>query len=601
MKFHKSLYTLVFFAFIISSISHAQQRRKIQIAYSGDLVINEAEHPGATILTRDDSQQVHIKHQGIDMWCDRAFHYKNDNFVEAYGNVRVKQGDTINMVSKYVEYSGITQLAFASGDVVLTDPTSVIKSDTLWMNRVTQQAYYKSGGTVVRDTSGTITSQIGRYYMSQKKYQFVQNVKLVNPEYVIDTDRLDYYTETGNAYLFGPSTITGENNKIYCERGFYDTTNDTGYFLKKSRIDYDDRVIEGDSLYFDRNRSYASATNNFKLTDTINDLIVKGHHAEVFRDKDSVFVTKKALAISLIENDSIYIHSDTLMVTGKPEHRITRAYYNAKWYKTDLSGKADSIHVDHKAGLTQLINLQRFAPKDNFSARHHPILWNIDNQMTGDSIHLISNQKTNKLDSLKVFNNAFVISKDTIGNGFQQMSGKELFGLFKNNELKIIDIIKNAESVYYMYNDKNELVGTDKSKSGLIKIFLNENAIDEVRKIKGVDGTVYPEGDFPVIESKLKGFDWREEERPMSVEDLFKDDPPLILPKIKGLDDYVPMEDFVDDAMLKRIDESAKATNKSGNKKENKAARNIPKRPKILKKFDKNKPLRKVEQKKKNN
>ena len=547
--------------------------------YAGDLEINEEKYPGAKILTRDDSQQVHIIHDGIDLWCDRAIHYAQENFVEAYGNVNIKQGDSINMNSKYVEYSGITKLAFASGDVVLTDPTSIIKSDTLYMDRVKQQAYYKSGGTVVKDSSGTITSQIGRYYMTNKKYQFVQNVKLVNPEYVIDSEQLDYYSETGKAYLFGPTTITGETSKIYCERGFYDTKNDTGYFLKKSRIDYDDRIIEGDSLYFDRNRSYASATNNIKITDTINKAIIKGHYAEVFRDRDSVFITKRALAISVQENDSIYIHSDTLMVTGTPENRITRAYYNAKIYKSDISGKADSIHVNHKTGLTKLINLGRFSSNDNFAKKRTPVLWNIGNQMTGDTIHLISNPETKKLDSLKVFDNAFIISNDSLGDGYHQMSGKQLFGFFEDNKLSTIDIIKNAESIYYMRNDKNELVGTDKSKSGIIKIWITDNAIDEVRKIKEVDGNVFPEGDFPEKESLLKGFVWRDDERPKSVDDLFKDDPPIELPIIKGLEDYVPQDDFFDEALMKRVKESD--TRSKSKQKESKASRNIPKKPKI--------------------
>jgi len=579
LKFYKFTYLLAITVFFTSTCIFAQQKREIRVMYAGDLEINEEKYPGAKILTRDDSQQVHIIHDGIDLWCDRAIHYAQENFVEAYGNVNIKQGDSINMNSKYVEYSGITKLAFASGDVVLTDPTSIIKSDTLYMDRVKQQAYYKSGGTVVKDSSGTITSQIGRYYMTNKKYQFVQNVKLVNPEYVIDSEQLDYYSETGKAYLFGPTTITGETSKIYCERGFYDTKNDTGYFLKKSRIDYDDRIIEGDSLYFDRNRSYASATNNIKITDTINKAIIKGHYAEVFRDRDSVFITKRALAISVQENDSIYIHSDTLMVTGTPENRITRAYYNAKIYKSDISGKADSIHVNHKTGLTKLINLGLFSSNDNFAKKRTPVLWNIGNQMTGDTIHLISNPETKKLDSLKVFDNAFIISNDSLGDGYHQMSGKQLFGFFEDNKLSTIDIIKNAESIYYMRNDKNELVGTDKSKSGIIKIWITDNAIDEVRKIKEVDGNVFPEGDFPEKESLLKGFVWRDDERPKSVDDLFKDDPPIELPIIKGLEDYVPQDDFFDEALMKRVKESD--TRSKSKQKESKASRNIPKKPKI--------------------
>lgn len=533
--------------------------------------------------------QVKISHEGITMWCDQAIHYSAQDFIEAYGNVKINQGDTINMSSKYVEYSGKTKLAFASGEVVLTDPTSTITSDTLYFDRIKEQAFYRNKGKVVKDSSGIITSKIGRYYMNIKKYQFVDSVKLTNPEYVIDSNRLDFFSESGQAFLFGPSTITGETSKIYCERGFYDTNNNIGYFLKNSKIDYDDRVIEGDSIYFDRNNSFASATNNIKITDTINKAIVKGHYAEVFREKDSVFITKRALAITVQENDSIYIHSDTLMVTGKPENRITRAYYNAKIYKTDLSGKADSIHVNHKKGLTQLINLERFSSKDAFAITRHPILWNLGNQMTGDSIHIQTNLKTEQLDSLKVFDNAFLISKDTIAgaNGFDQIKGQKLYGLFRDNELYNVDIIKNAEKIYYSYNENKELVGIDKSKSGRINISLSNNTITEMRIIQQVDGSIYPEEDFPKNATKLRGFTWRDDERPKSVEDLFKDDPPLKLPVIKGLKAYIPQEDFFDEELIERVNS---AHNKIKNKKEeNKAARQIPKNRQNTQKL--NKPL----------
>ncbi len=582
MNVFKFILTL-FLCYFLSIGVFAQQKKKIIIEYAGFTIKDSLLGKDITTFNRDNTQQIHVIHEGAEMWCDRAIYYQNEDFIEAFSNVVMKQGDTINMNAKYVEYSGKTQLAFASGDVVLVEPQSTLTTDTLYFDRVKQQAYYKSKGKVVRDTSGTITSQIGRYYMDSKKYQFVTNVVLVNPEYTLNTERLDFFTESGYAYLFGPSTIVGETSKIYTERGFYDTKNDIGHFIKKSRIDYDNRIVEGDSLYFDRNKSFASATNNIKVTDTLNHSVVKGHYAEVFREKDSVFITKRALAITVQENDSLYIHSDTLKVTGPPEHRITRAYYNAKIYKSDLSGKADSIHADHKTGLTQLINLSRFSSTDVFATKRNPVLWNIGNQMTGDTIHLISNVEKEQLDSLKVFNNAFLISKDTIGdsNGFNQIKGQTLIGLFEDNKLYNVDIIKNAEKIYYSRNEENELIGIDKSMSGQINIKIIDNTIEEIRLLQQIDGTLSPQSKFPDNISKFKGFDWREEERPKSVEDLFKDDPPLILPKIKGLDDYVPQEEFFDDALLKRIDEAEVKTtgeeDEQEEKKENKAARQLPK------------------------
>lgn len=551
MKVKHHIHTIIFFCLMGIGFAQVQAQRKIEIKYSGFLNYDEA-YPGTQILTRDDAEQVHIVHEGGNLWCDKAFYHGKENFLEAYGNVKLIQADTITMTSKYIEYNGDTQLAFASGNVVLESPDSTISSDTLYFDRVKQQSFYRNNGTVVKDTTLTITSKIGLYYMETKMLKFVENVILKSDDATIQSNYFDYYEDTGLAYLFGPSTITTEESVTYCEKGFYDTENKVGYALKNAKIDYDNREIKGDSLYFDNKISFASASNNIKVTDTLNNSIIKGHYAEVYKAKDSVFITKRAVAITVQENDSIYIHADKIMVTGKPENRIAKAYYNTKIYKTDLSGRADSIYSNQTTGLTKLINIEKDG-SDVFLIKRKPILWNVDNQITGDTIHLKSNTEKEKLDSLIVFNNAFLISKDTLGTGYNQINGMKLIGLFNDkNELHHVDIIKNAQSIYYFRNDKNELVGIDKSKSGSIEIEILNNEVDLINKINQVDGKIYPESKFPKIEALLKGFDWRAEERLKSVEDLFKDDPPLELPIIKGLEDYVPQEDFFDKDLLKK-------------------------------------------------
>ena len=550
---------IVFFLSLMSFNGMAQQRKNIEIKDSGAFgEIDEEKYPGARILTRSDAGQVHVYHDGIDMYCDQAVLYGKENFVEAYGNVKMVQGDTITMIAKYAEYSGKTQLAYAKGDVVLTEPSSVLTTQKLFFDRAKQEAFYNEDGKVVRDSSGTITSRVGRYYMSKKKYRFLKTVKLVNPEYVLTTNQLDFYSETGHAFMFGASKIVGETSTVYCERGFYNTNNDTGYFTKNSRIDYDNRVVVGDSMYFDRNRDFASASNNITITDTINNSIIKGHYAEVYKAKDSAFVTKRALAISVQENDSIYIHSDTLMVTGKEDHRITRAFRNAKLYKSDVSGKADSIHVNHQTGLTQLINLSRLSKKDAFAVKRRPILWNLTNQITGDTIHLKSNPKTEKLDSLIVFENAFIISKDSLSTDyFSQIKGKRLVGLFDDgNQLKQVNIFKNAESVFVIRDENDEFVGLDKARSANIEMYFTEGGIYYYKRLIGSEANTYPEKDIPKGVKKLKDFDWRPDERPLGFDDLFKDDPPLNLPIIKGLAPALPEEEFFDEDLLNRVEQA---------------------------------------------
>jgi len=464
--------------------------------------INEVETPGAVLLTGN----VRVNHDGVILTCNKAYFFKDENYIKAFGNVQMVQGDTLFLNSKYAEYSGNEKQAFATGNPVLRSPDMTLTTDTINFDRNKQEAYYNSFGKII-NKENTLTSNSGRYYATQKKFQFLTAVTLVNPKTTIKSNHLDYYSNSGHSYLFGPSTITSKEDFIYTEKGFYDTKKNLAHFLNKSYIKYNDRLIQGDSLYYDRTREFASATNNVKITDTINKGIVKGHYAEMYKAKDSMFVTKKAVAINLVEKDSVYIHGKKLMITGKPDNRIIRAFNNARFYKIDMSGKCDSIHSSQKTALTKLIG--------------RPIMWNGENQMTGDVMHLIGNNKTEKLDSLKVLTNAFLVSKDSVGTGYNQVKGINLYGKFRDSKLYEVDVVQNTEILYFMRNDDHELVGINKSKSSRINLLLEDNKIDAITQYDKPDSELFPEKDLPENARILRGFIWRGEERIMTKDDIF--------------------------------------------------------------------------------
>ncbi|MFZ4670759.1 MAG: OstA-like protein [Flavobacterium sp.] len=491
------------------TFAQAQKSSKINVEYADYFDINQTEIPDAALLTGN----VRVSHEGVVFTCNKAYFFQKENYIKAFGDVQMVQGDTLFLNSKYAEYSGEVKKAFATGNVIMRSPESTLVTDTINFDRNTQEAYYNTFGTIT-SKENTLKSKAGRYYANEKKFKFLTAVTITNPKYTIKSNHLDYYTNSGHSYLFGPSTITSKENYIYTEKGFYDTKKNLAYFKRKSYIKYKDRLIEGDSLYYDRNREYASATNNVKITDTINKGIIKGHYAEIYRnlktEKDSVMITKRAVAITLVEKDSMYIHGKKMLITGKPGERVIRAFNNVRFYKTDMSGKCDSIHSDQKIALTKLIG--------------RPILWNYENQMTGDIMHLIGNNKTEKLDSLKVLNNAFIISKDSLGTGYNQVKGQNLFGKFRDNKLYEVDVIKNTEVIYYMRNDQNELIGINKNVSSKINLTLDKNTIDSITFFNQVDGDIYPEKDLPENARKLRGFIWRGDERIKSKDDIFPEE-----------------------------------------------------------------------------
>ena len=502
----------MFIAFLLTICPDllAQESKEIIIEYSDFIDMNQNEIPGAIVFTGN----VRVVHNGVKINCNKAYHFKDEKYIKAFGNVQINQGDTIFMNSRYAEYDGKTEFAFATGDVSMRSPESTLVTDTIYFDKKNQQASYNSYGTIV-NKENTLKSKSGRYYVNQKKYKFTTAVTVTNPQSTIKTNNLDFYENSGHAYVFGPSTITSKENVIYTENGFYDTKNDLGKLTKNSKITYDNKIIEGDDLYYDRKKNYSRGINNVKITDTINKVIATGHYAELYRNletkKDSMVLTKKALVKSLVEKDTMYMHGKKIIVSGPQTDRVIRAFNNVRFYKTDMSGKCDSLHSSTKNELTQLIG--------------KPILWNNENQMTGDVMHLIGNNKTEKLDSLKVLNNAFIIQKDSLSkNGYNQMKGQNLFGRFEENKLKEVDIIKNAESIYYIYNDENEFVGIRKSVCSRINLQMNENKIETMTGYKDAESNIYPDNEFPENARKLRGFVWRGDERILSVATIFPEE-----------------------------------------------------------------------------
>lgn len=516
------LYSIIIWACFFG-ISVAQEApKKIEIVYGGTLTLDQNKYPGATIFNSDQDRQVQFRHEGLDVWCDIAVLYQETNIVKAYGKVFLQQGDTLKMDSNYIEYNGDTKMALAKENVILRNEKMTLETQELFFDRNLQEAYYNNYGKIT-DQENVLTSREGRYFVAPKKNKFITNVKIVNPEFEVISSMLDYYHPTGHLYLFGPTTITGKDYKIYCEKGYYDTRVEQGYFMKNSRIDYDNKIINGDSLYFDKLKKFSSATNNIKITDTINKVVVKGHYAEVHRAKDSMFITKKALVISEVEKDSMYIHGKRILVTGRVGERVIRAYPNARMYKSDMQGKCDSIHASQITGLTQLLK--------------RPVLWNGQNQITGDNIHILSDTKTEKLDSLKVFDNAFIIEKDTLGTGYNQVKGKVLYGKFSKNKLKKIDLLQNTEVIYYAYDDKQSFVGINKTKCSQIRVWLDaDQKIEQITFYTEPEGGIYPDDKLPQNERKFPNFLWRGDERILSKEGIFpQEEKDIEIKPIKGM------------------------------------------------------------------
>lgn len=499
---------LRFLFIVLFSLSYAHgQERKIKILNAEQTYKNQKKYPGAIIL----NGAVKVSHQGATLTCNKALFYTKKNLIHAYGEVIVKQGDTITQTSSYTNYNGNTKKLISWGNVVLKDPSMQLETDTLHFDRVKQEITYDCFAKITDDTN-QLDSKNGRYSTTKKKFTATTNVIVQNPENKLESDHLDYFTESGQTYFYGPSKITTKESIATANKGFHDTQIGISQLIDHAKIYYSNRIIEGDSIFSDKNEGFASSSGNVIVTDTINQSILKGGYAEFFKNKDSVFVVKRALAISTAEKDSLFIHGDTLLLTGKPDERIIRAYHRVKFFKSDLRGKCDSLQTNQKTGITKMFK--------------HPVIWSGENQITGDSIHLTSNVKTNKLDSLFIKKNAFIIQKDSIG--YSQIKGINMYGKFVDNQLCSLLAKGNGEVINYARDEEKKLIAILNMICSNILFNLENNSIQTIQFLMKPEGKTYPPSKYPKEKKFLKGFVWREKEKPLTKEDIYINEPVIL-------------------------------------------------------------------------
>ena len=519
-----------YFLFLILTFNsvYCQDQRIIEIIQAGKSIRNSIEYPGANILQKNNDIRVLLFHDGAKIESDLSYYYYNENSFKANGRVNFNQGDTLFLTSDYLEYDGTTKKAFAYGNVRLDRPDMLLETDTLYLDRNSNIAFYNSKGKII-DNENILRSKSGTYFMEQKKYLFKSNVTINNPEYVVNSEELEYFTDSNHTYFNDRTLITGIDYSILCNNGFYDTNRQKGFFRDNAIINYDGKIINGDSIFFENEKSYAAASYNVKINDTINSSIITGHFGEIFKEKDSAIVTKNALAVNIIKNDSLYIHSDTITFTGPDEQKILKGYYDVRILKSDVKGLSDSIHFNQKTGLIKLLK----RPKDKKVTRNltdeqknklNPVIWFDKSQITGDKIFLKSNMITEQLDSLIIRGNVFMSQKDSVVDSrFNQIKGEKLDGYFLDGKLDNIFVVKNSILLYYMYSDENEFIGMNKTLSSSILIKFLNNEISEVSFYKSPDGNVVSENKIIKNEMKLPGFIWRDSERPVTIRDLFSE------------------------------------------------------------------------------
>ena len=303
-------YFLKLFFLIISLLNYSQEIKQIEIIYAGSFDRDENIYPDGNILEKDINRKVHLKHEDMNIFSNKSIFFKKNNSVISVGDVFINQGDTLKQYCDSLNYNGKIKKIYAHGNVKLINNEMKLESKNLELDRLKNEAFFYDGGKII-DSLSEITSKNGKYFIDFKKYVFKNNVVVKDQDRIIKSEMMDYFLDNEKTFFYKRTSIYGDEYTVRCNSGYYEPRTKTGVFENDARIDFDNREIYGDSIFFNEEKEYSSITNNVKIIDSIENLVLKGEFAEFFKKNDSAIITKNPIAINILKNDSLLIKADT--------------------------------------------------------------------------------------------------------------------------------------------------------------------------------------------------------------------------------------------------------------------------------------------------
>jgi lipopolysaccharide export system protein LptA len=497
---------------------------KVKIIHADEIKKNPEKYDGNQYFVG----HVQIEHQGSILTADEVILYNEENFVKAIGNTKLQNTDGSVITAGEMEYDANTQKGVARKDVVLTDPKQTIKTDILYYDRLANQAYFNTGGTI-SDGQNVTYAKVGTYFLNTRVVDLTGNVKIETPQYTIEGPNIKQNQNTKIADFLGPTTITSKTNpknRIYTEKGIYKMETKEAFLTKNSRIFYNDKILTGDEMYYNQITGFGTATGNVTLDDPKEKRYIKGGYGEIFEKKDSSMMTKNPYAVKIMEKDSVYFAAEKIVSYQRPDSldikvkkSYLRAYKKARVYKSNAQGRADSITFNETDGIMHMYT--------------NPILWSGEKQVTGDKVEAYFNTKSENIDSLKVIGNAFAISKvDSLSlkDEFNQVKGKFMTVYYEKNDIKEARVVGNAQSIVYVDDTdqetkKQERIGITLSTCGIIGALFEERALQIISCSIGANSDTYPMSKIEPARRKFPDFNWNTKDRIRKWQDILVDSP----------------------------------------------------------------------------
>ena len=488
-----------------SDSSSVRSKSYVHMLHTDVTRFDEAVNPDAWILVGD----VRFRRDSMYMFCDSAHYFQKKNAFQAFGNVRMEQGDTLFLYGDYLDYDGDSNLARVRNNVRLVDKNTTLTTDSLDFDRNNNLGYFVEYGTLF-DGESTLESCYGEYSVNTKDAFFRYDVCLEHPDFRMLSDTLCYNTDSKVATILGPTKMYSGESEVYSERGRYDTAAKLAYLLDRSVLYNDNKDVTADSIYYDMNRGYSEVFGNIVYNDTLNRNMLTGEYAYLNEIVDSAYVTGRAVVTDYSQRDSLFMHADTIWAVSynldtDSLYRQLKAYRKVRAWGRELQAVCDSLVFDSRDSCMTMY-------KD-------PILWNKGIQLLGEEIKVYLD--TASIDWVHIINQT-LYAEPVNSADYNQIKGQEMKFFFNDGRLSEMQVIGSVEIVFYPIDDSDStFVGMNTTVAGRAIAYLEQGQVEKLVVPNDAKGVFYPMGQRPMDKRFLDNFAWFDFIRPQDKNDIF--------------------------------------------------------------------------------
>jgi lipopolysaccharide export system protein LptA len=421
---------------------------------------------------------VKLHQDSVFMYCDSAI-ITDRNIVHAYSRVIIQQGRKISCFSDSMTYNGQSKIAdlYAAEDVVLVhEKEKLFTNKHLNYNLSTKVATYNQGA-ILSDDKTKLRSKEGEYFADSHEAFFKTNVEVLDKEFTLKTDTLQFNTETRMAIFLAPTRIhQKEDTRIYCERGYYNFQEKNGEFVRNPQYQKKEQRAIADTIRYDGKANRVRMIGNAFFQDS-----TQTATAQIIDHNDSTNVT--------------FLSGDAHIKTKTQDIKGQEITYSKK--EERFSTKGRSKIIDEKNELeADAVNYDKLL---GYGVADGNVVWSDTAQHTTiKAPHLVYNKKTDYVkasggrpllitlldkDSLFMTADTLISYKDTISKDTNRMlRAYHDVRIFKSDLQSICDslVYNSSDSLFRFF--KKPIIWSDTSQftADTMQIQLAGGKIDRI-------------------------------------------------------------------------------------------------------------------------